>query len=84
MLFSFRTVSPYQSAKRSLHTAKPDFLVGREKEESEIEKFITDRIKEKKSGSMYISGAPGTGKTAVVSHILDRIKVFVTVNHVFL
>ncbi|KAI8761328.1 cell division control protein 6 [Biomphalaria glabrata] len=67
-------ISPYQSAKRSLHTAKPDFLVGREKEESEIEKFITDRIKEKKSGSMYISGAPGTGKTAVVSHILDRIK----------
>ncbi|KAH9498132.1 AAA ATPase [Bulinus truncatus] len=68
-------IHPYQSAKRSLHTAKPEFLVGREKEEAEIEKFVTDKIKQHGSGSMYISGAPGTGKTAVVSHILDSIKV---------
>ena len=48
-------------------------LIGREMERSAIENFVkTHVIEGKKSGCMYISGAPGTGKTALVSQILDE------------
>ena len=68
----------YRTAKRHLHTAKPSQLVGRNSEEQEIEEFISVRINEKRSGSLYVSGAPGTGKTAVVTHVLDKLKVNVS------
>ena len=31
-------------------------------------------IKDEKSGSMYISGQPGTGKSASINNILDSIQ----------
>lgn len=65
----------YHRAKQTFHTAKPDRLVGREKEVEEISKFVRGCVSQKTSGSLYISGAPGTGKTASLSHILDNIKV---------
>ncbi|XP_078326574.1 cell division control protein 6 homolog [Crassostrea virginica] len=64
----------YHRAKQTFHTAKPDRLVGREKEVEEISKFVRGCVSQKTSGSLYISGAPGTGKTASLSHILDNIK----------
>ncbi|XP_059160943.1 cell division control protein 6 homolog [Physella acuta] len=68
------STSSYQSAKRSLHTAKPEYLIGRDTEEADIEKFICEKLDKKTSGSLYISGAPGTGKTAVVTHVIDKLK----------
>lgn len=65
----------YQSAKQCLHTAKPDHLIGRDVEEAEIQAFISDKLEKKNSGSLYISGAPGTGKTAVVNHVLNKMKI---------
>ncbi|XP_062615995.1 cell division control protein 6 homolog isoform X2 [Saccostrea cucullata] len=64
----------YHKAKQTFHTAKPDRLVGREREVEEINKFVKSHVSNKTSGSLYISGAPGTGKTASLSHILDNIK----------
>lgn len=64
----------YHRAKQTFHTAKPDRLIGREKEVEEISQFVRDRVSQKTSGSLYISGAPGTGKTASLSHILDNVK----------
>jgi len=63
----------YQTAKRCLHTAKPSRLIGREKETHNLEEFISKRVDSKQSGSLYVSGAPGTGKTAVITHVLDKI-----------
>ncbi|GFR72997.1 cell division control protein 6 homolog [Elysia marginata] len=64
----------YQSAKRSLHTAKPDRLIGRDSEIVEVEDFISDRLSDLTSGSLYISGPPGTGKTAVIQHVVENLK----------
>ena len=65
----------YHRAKQSFHTAKPERLVGRETEMETINSFVSGHMTRRTAGSLYISGAPGTGKTATLSHILDSIKV---------
>ncbi|KAJ8320013.1 hypothetical protein KUTeg_001600 [Tegillarca granosa] len=64
----------YHRAKQCLHTAKPDRLVGRENELNEINSFVKNHLSNKTAGSLYISGAPGTGKTAVLTYTLDNVK----------
>lgn len=65
----------YQAVKQSLHTAKPDHLVGREQEVADITEFLKTHLEKQSAGSLYISGAPGTGKTAALLHIIDEFKV---------
>ncbi|OWF49220.1 cell division control protein 6 homolog [Mizuhopecten yessoensis] len=64
----------YHKAKQSFHTAKPERLVGRDTETEEISAFVKGHMSKKTAGSIYISGAPGTGKTAVLTHILDNVQ----------
>ncbi|XP_019603103.2 cell division control protein 6 homolog isoform X2 [Rhinolophus sinicus] len=64
----------YQQAKLVLNTAVPDRLPAREKEMDIIRNFLREHICGKKAGSLYISGAPGTGKTACLSRILQDLK----------
>nr|XP_019603103.1 PREDICTED: cell division control protein 6 homolog isoform X2 [Rhinolophus sinicus] len=64
----------YQQAKLVLNTAVPDQLPAREKEMDIIRNFLREHICGKKAGSLYISGAPGTGKTACLSRILQDLK----------
>ncbi|KAL8567665.1 hypothetical protein ACOMHN_054476 [Nucella lapillus] len=64
----------YQRAKQSLHTANPDQLVGREEEVGQVCGFLTAHLERRCGGSLYISGAPGTGKTAAVMHVLQDLK----------
>ncbi|XP_047515374.1 cell division control protein 6 homolog [Pieris napi] len=51
-------------------------LTSREKEIEFLENFLIDHLDNEKSASLYISGQPGTGKTASLSYILqlDKIK----------
>ncbi|KAI1292096.1 Cell division control protein 6 -like protein [Halotydeus destructor] len=37
-------------------------------------KFVSNRLEEEVAGSLYISGAPGTGKTLCVSHVLKHLE----------
>uniref|UniRef100_A0A8C6J7Y4 Cell division control protein n=1 Tax=Melopsittacus undulatus TaxID=13146 RepID=A0A8C6J7Y4_MELUD len=60
----------YQQAKRVLHSAVPDRLHAREREMGIIQQFLRDHICRRRPGSLYISGAPGTGKTACLSRVL--------------
>ncbi|NXX73650.1 CDC6 protein, partial [Urocolius indicus] len=60
----------YQRAKQVLHVAVPDRLHGREKEMGTIRQFLRDHVCRRQPGSLYISGAPGTGKTACLSRVL--------------
>ncbi|NXT22397.1 CDC6 protein, partial [Syrrhaptes paradoxus] len=60
----------YQQAKRVLHAAVPERLHGRERETGVIREFLRDHVCGRRPGSLYVSGAPGTGKTACVSRIL--------------
>ena len=51
----------------------PQQLVSREEEIKTIQKFIDKAVIQAKSGSMYISGAPGTGKTACLMKIIEQV-----------
>lgn len=59
------------------HTAKPERLIGRDKEMAEVRAFLKSHMSKKTAGSLYISGAPGTGKTAVLTTIIDEMKVWI-------
>lgn len=51
----------------------PTILFGRDNERTELQNFISTRTKAKKSGCIYVSGPPGTGKSAFVSDVCRAI-----------
>lgn len=56
-----------EEAKIRLHTSEvPERLLKRENEYKEIYDFIFKGVSNKLSQALYISGVPGTGKTATV------------------
>ena len=66
----------YQKTKAVLHSALPsDALVGRVTESKVINDFLTEHLSKMVPGSMYVSGAPGTGKTAVLMKAIERLQV---------
>ncbi|KAJ8365016.1 hypothetical protein SKAU_G00138470 [Synaphobranchus kaupii] len=67
-------VSCYHSVKQALHTAVPERLLSRDKERAYIRSFLTDKVKLGLPASLYISGAPGTGKTACLNCILQEME----------
>jgi cell division control protein 6 len=58
--------------------ANPEKLIGREKERKELGDFISKRLGKKKSGCLYISGPPGTGKSALVNEVSTDLEVEVS------
>lgn len=66
-----------RSARRALTDNFEFRLPGREKEFDELTSYLTDLIDSKASGSLYIGGAPGTGKTAMLLKIVNT-KAFVS------
>ncbi|KAL6015007.1 AAA ATPase [Candidozyma auris] len=69
--------SVYAKAKgvfqRGARDETRDCLVGREEEAHKFTSFLKTSIVENKCNSLYISGPPGTGKTAQVNLSLDRL-----------
>ena len=49
-------------------------LIGREEEKAELSDFITTSLASKSAGCLYVSGPPGTGKSAFVEEILNNFK----------
>jgi len=64
-------VSQFQSARAALHTGTPSYLLCREQQVDTMSKWLDKHLVEGKPGSMYVSGAPGTGKTATLTHLLN-------------
>lgn len=62
----------YQKARQILNTGETQNLPGREKEYAELEEFLRHHLESKTSGSLYVSGPPGTGKTACLTKILNH------------
>lgn len=77
----FNAGTYYQKAKSLLHTAVPDQLFAREKETGVLQRFLLEHVCRKKPGSLYISGAPGTGKTACLNRALLDLKVTAGFDH---
>ncbi|KAL4954612.1 P-loop containing nucleoside triphosphate hydrolase protein [Aspergillus filifer] len=48
-------------------------IVGRDAEREKLSSFITDGIQTRSGGCMYVSGPPGTGKSALVREVLEEI-----------
>uniref|UniRef100_H3CLC8 Cell division control protein n=1 Tax=Tetraodon nigroviridis TaxID=99883 RepID=H3CLC8_TETNG len=70
----FHKESKFQSVKQALHTAIPDRLLSREAERESIRSFLEEKVLQRRPGSLYISGAPGTGKTACFNCVLQEMK----------
>ncbi|CAI2348620.1 unnamed protein product [Caenorhabditis sp. 36 PRJEB53466] len=71
------TVVTLKELASRLHLSKiPEKLPCREEESRLIEKFIREVIDPKKgeSSAMYISGVPGTGKTATVRAVINSMQ----------
>ncbi|KAM9490986.1 cell division control protein 6 homolog [Salvelinus alpinus] len=70
----FAEKSKFHSVKQALHTAVPERLLSREAERSSIRSFLEDKALKARPASLYISGAPGTGKTACLNCVLQEMK----------
>lgn len=71
------TESSYCMARQALHASQPSSLPGREEHLQTVQSFLLSRLKSKaeQGGALYLSGAPGTGKTASVTLTLQHPKV---------
>ncbi|XP_034739912.1 cell division control protein 6 homolog [Etheostoma cragini] len=65
--------SRFLSVKQALHTAVPDRLLSRETERASIRSFLEETALRRLPGSLYVSGAPGTGKTACLNWVLQEM-----------
>ena len=65
------TLSPHAQARVALsRMSGVKEVIGREEERAQIEGFLDGHIANRTPASMYISGKPGTGKTATVTAII--------------
>ncbi|XP_063701040.1 cell division control protein 6 homolog [Culicoides brevitarsis] len=62
----------YQNARRALTNNENYNLPGRENELKRLQSLIDSHLDAEKSGSLYISGQPGTGKTASLMKIMNN------------
>ena len=64
------TPTIYNNARQLfVRSADPGSLVGREEERSQLQSFIQRGIESKRGKCLYVSGPPGTGKSALVSKV---------------
>ncbi|KAL5111651.1 hypothetical protein TcWFU_002855 [Taenia crassiceps] len=57
----------------AIHVNNLEMVVGREKEISILNQSLSSWISGCRSGSIYVSGAPGTGKTATVNQVVRHL-----------
>ncbi|KAF3904373.1 hypothetical protein AA313_de0210301 [Arthrobotrys entomopaga] len=68
--------SPYQLARNRLHVSSvPDSLPCRENEFGTVYAHLHDAITTGSGSCIYISGTPGTGKTATVREVIAQLQV---------
>ncbi|KAJ4983742.1 cell division control protein [Stagonosporopsis vannaccii] len=77
-----RSTAPtvYNEARQAFaRGSAPTVLFGRDVERAELQNFISTRTEAKKSGCIYVSGPPGTGKSAFVSDVCRMVSADRTV-----
>ncbi|PSK37473.1 hypothetical protein B9Z65_2215 [Elsinoe australis] len=72
------TTTPHQQARSTLHvSAVPTSLPCRESEFSQIYTHLESAISTSTGSTIYISGTPGTGKTATVREVVGSLNIAV-------
>ena len=72
---SHSTQTVYKCARQLFtRNAIPGPFVGREDEGKEVEAFLEAGLASKSGRCMYVSGPPGTGKSALVSEVCQRFQ----------
>ncbi|CAG9834435.1 unnamed protein product [Diabrotica balteata] len=67
--------TPLMKARSQLHVSYvPESLPCREKEYCDIYNFVEGKLIDGCGGCMYISGVPGTGKTATVTSVMRQLE----------
>ncbi|XP_038190347.1 origin recognition complex subunit 1 [Arvicola amphibius] len=75
--------SMLEEARLRLHvSAVPDSLPCREQEFQDIYNFVESKVLDGTGGCMYISGVPGTGKTATVHEVMRCLQQAAQTNDV--
>ncbi|GAA5796406.1 hypothetical protein HPULCUR_001778 [Helicostylum pulchrum] len=65
----------YQKAKTVFRrTAIPSRLIGRENERTQMMDFWKTHVLQNQAGCLYISGMPGTGKTAMLTEVMRLVE----------
>ena len=78
--------SVYHDAKRCLFDSEDNAgnagqLVGRTSERAELQAFLSARIATTSGGALYVSGPPGTGKSAMISQVTRDMSLPSTLRH---
>ncbi|KZV98869.1 P-loop containing nucleoside triphosphate hydrolase protein [Exidia glandulosa HHB12029] len=69
------STDPYVRVMNALHVgSRPDELPCRQAEKDEIYNAVTSCLEDGSGGCIYISGVPGTGKTATVHNIARKLQ----------
>ncbi|KUI66029.1 Cell division control protein 18 [Cytospora mali] len=63
----------HQARQLFSRSADPGQLIGREEERSTLRNFLGRRDTSQPHGCLYVSGPPGTGKSAMVNEITDEV-----------
>ena len=59
-----------QSVKAALHlSAVPDAMICRDIEQEKVFEYCKDRLFQRCSGSLYVCGCPGTGKSLLMEKV---------------
>nr|CAD7594078.1 unnamed protein product [Timema genevievae] len=67
----FSTGASYQHARQALHSSVPTDLPGRQEQLAQLHEFLSSCLDHMMSGTLYVSGPPGTGKTACLVKIME-------------
>lgn len=63
-----------QARQLFIQSAAPAKLIGRDTERQQLRVFIQNSIDTSSGGCTYVSGPPGTGKSALVQEVLDEFE----------
>lgn len=80
------SLSTVYSQARQLFTrsSEPGKLIGREAERGELSTFIQGCIDKASGGCTYVSGPPGTGKSAMVSEVTEAFETSETLQKAYI
>ncbi|KAK0119159.1 AAA ATPase, variant 2 [Cadophora gregata] len=80
------SITTIYSKARQLFTrsTEPGRLVGRESEREELSSFVRESIAKTSGGCTYVSGPPGTGKSAMVNEVTESFESSSTVKKAYI